>query len=107
MALVHATRTGIPNDHGLISKANLVRPEVEEYIRRYVTDDKDWENVDDKDCWGLNYTEPTTEMKDKIESILHSWGGEHPEEKQAERRQLKLERERFSVAHASRDPETL
>jgi len=48
-----------------------------------------------------------TEIKDKIESILHLWGREHPEEKQAERGQPKLERERFSVPHASRDPETL
>jgi len=55
----------------------------------------------------VNYTEPTTEIKDKIESILHSWGEGHPEEQQAERKQPKLERERFSVPHASRDPDTL
>jgi len=76
-------------------------------MRRYVTDEQEWENVDDEDCWGVNYTEPTTEIKDKIESILHAWEGEHPEEKQAKRRQPKLERERFSVPHASRDPGTL
>ena len=34
-------------------------------------------------------------------------GGKHPAEQQAERQQQKLERERFSVPHASRDPETL
>jgi len=84
-----------------------IHPEVEEYMRRYVTDKKDWEQVDDEDFWGVDYTEPTTEIKDKIESILLSWGGEHPEEKQTEEKQPKLERERFSVPHASRDPETL
>ena len=46
-------------------------PEVEEYMRRYVTDEQDGDNVDDEDCWGVNYTEPTTAIKDKIESILH------------------------------------
>jgi len=84
-----------------------IHPEVEEYMRRYVTDEQDWEQVDDEDCWGVNYTEPTTQIKDKIEPILHSWGGGHPEEQQAERKQPNLERERFSVPHVSRDPETL
>jgi len=56
----------------------------------------------------VNYTEPTTEIKNKIESILHSqWGGGHPEEQQAERKRPKPERESFSVPHASRDPEHL
>jgi len=45
---------------------------VEEYMRRYVTDEQDWGQVDDGDCWGVNYTEPSTEIKDKIVSILHS-----------------------------------
>ena len=49
-----------------------IHPDVEEYMRRYVTDEQDWEQVDDEDCWGMNYTGPTTEIKDKIESILHS-----------------------------------
>ena len=50
-----------------------IHPEIEEYMRRYVTNDQDldWEKVDDEDCWGVNYTEPTTAIKDKIESILH------------------------------------
>ena len=48
-------------------------------MRRFVTDEQDWENVDDEDCCGVNYTEPTTEIKEKIESILHTWGREHPE----------------------------
>jgi len=84
-----------------------IHPEVEVHMRRYFTDEQDWEQVDNEDCWGMNYTGPTTEIKDKIESILHSWGGEQPEEQQVERKQQKLERERFSVPHASRDPETL
>jgi len=55
----------------------------------------------------VNYTDPTTEIKEKIEPILHTWGGEHPEEEQTNRRKLNPERERFSVPHASRDPEIL
>ena len=76
-------------------------------MRRYVTDEQDWEQVDVEDCWGMNYTGPMTKIKDKIESILHSWGGELPEEQQVVRKQQKPERERFSVPHASRDPEIL
>ena len=76
-------------------------------MRRYVTDEQDWENADDEDCWGVNYTEPTTEIKEKIEFILHTWGGEHPEEEQADWRKPNPERERFLVPHASRDPEIL
>jgi len=52
---------------------------------------------------GGNYTEPTTQIKEKIESILHTWGGEHPGEEQDEMTQLNPERERFSVPHASGD----
>ena len=81
-----------------------IHPEIEKYTRRYVADEQDWENVDDEGCWGVNYSGPTTEIKDKVESILHSWGGQHPEEKLVERRQPKPEREKFSVPHASRDP---
>jgi len=47
-------------------------------MRTYVTDQQDWEKVDYEDCWGVIYTEPTTKIKNKIESILHSWGGELP-----------------------------
>ena len=51
---------------------------------------------------GMNYTEPTTEIKNKTST-------RGPEEQQAEpkRKQPKLERERFSVPHASRDPKNL
>jgi len=55
-----------------------IHPEAEEYMRTYVTDQQDWEKVDYEDCWGVIYTEPTTKIKNKIESILHSWGGELP-----------------------------
>ena len=27
-----------------------IHPEIEEYMRRYVTNDQDWEKVDDEDC---------------------------------------------------------
>jgi len=45
------------------------------------------------------------EGKNQVTST-HVVGG-HPAEQQQERQQQKLERERFSVPHASRDPETL
>jgi len=42
-----------------------------------------------------------------METILHTWGGEQPEEEQDEITKLNSERERFSVPHASRDPRIL
>ena len=56
---------------------NLIHPEVANYIPSLVTDEQDWETVDDEDCWGKNYTRP---MKGKIDSFLHTWGGEDPED---------------------------
>jgi len=76
-------------------------------MRRYVSNDQDWEEVDDEDCWGINYTEPTAQIKAKIETILHTWGEEQHEEEQDEVTKLIPERERFSVPHASRDPRIL
>jgi len=84
-----------------------MHPEIEECMQRYVTNDQDWEKVDDEDCWGLNYTETTTKIKEKIESILLTWKGEHPEEEQADMIKPNPDRERFSVPHAARDPEIL
>jgi len=84
-----------------------IHPEIEENMQRYVTNDQDWEKVDDEDYWAVNYTKPTTEIKEKIESILHTWGEKHPEEEQDDMRKLNTERERFSGPHASRDPEIL
>jgi len=52
-----------------------IHPEIEEYMRRYVTNNQDWETVDDEDCWGVNYTEPTSQIGEKIETILHTWPG--------------------------------
>jgi len=40
-----------------------IHPEIEEYMRRYVTNDQDWETVDDEDCWGVNHTEPTSQTQ--------------------------------------------
>ena len=50
-----------------------------------------------------------THNEDQGKNRVHPphMGGKHPAEQQAERQQQKLERERFSVPHASRDPETL
>jgi len=59
-----------------------IHPEIEEYMRRYVSHDQDWEQVDDEDCWGVNYTEPTAQIRGKIETILHIWGEEQPEKEQ-------------------------
>ena len=61
-----------------------IHPEIEEYMRRHVSDDQDWEQVDDEDCWGVDYTEPTAQIREKIETILHTWGEEQPETEQAE-----------------------
>ena len=61
----------------------------------------------DEDCRGINYTESTAQIRGKIETILHTWGEEQPEEAQDEVTKLNPERERFSVPHASRDPRIL
>ena len=84
-----------------------IHPEIEEYMRRYVSKDQDWGKVDDEDCWGMNFTEPTSQIREKMETILHTWGVEQPEEEQDEITKLNPERERFSVSHASRDPRIL
>jgi len=84
-----------------------IHPEIEEYMRKYISNDQDWEQVDDEDCWGVNYTEPTAHIRGNIEAILHIWGEEPPETEQDEITKLIPERERFSVPHASRDPKIL
>jgi len=81
-----------------------IHPEIEEYMRRYVSNVQDWEQVDDEDCWGVNYTEPTAQIRGNIETILHIWGEEKPEKEQDGITKLIPERERLSVPHASRDP---
>jgi len=76
-------------------------------MRKYVSNGQEWEEADDEDCWGVNYTEPTVYMKAKIESILCTWGEEQPEAEQDEAAKQTQERERFLVPHASRDPRIL
>ena len=76
-------------------------------MRRYISNDQDWEQVDDEDCWGVNYTEPTARIKGKIEATLHIWGGTITEPNQEASTKLTPDRERFSVPHASRDPKIL
>ena len=51
--------------------------------------------------------EPTAQIREKIETILHTWGEDQPETEQAEITKLTPERERFSVSHAARDPKIL
>ena len=105
MALVHASRTGIPNDHGRISKTNTPRGKgIDAKIRhgriRLGTSRRQ----------GLLRSElHRTHDRDQKQNwiYLDSWGGGHPEEQQAERKRPKPERESFSVPHASRDPEHL
>jgi len=50
-----------------------IHPEKEDYMRRYVSNDQDWAQVDDEDCWGINHTEPTAQIRENIETILHTW----------------------------------
>ena len=40
-----------------------IHPDIEDYMRRYVSNDQDWEQVDDEDCWGVNYTGKETEAR--------------------------------------------
>jgi len=54
--------------------------EIEEYMRRYVSNNQDWEKADDEHCCGIIYTEPTAQIREKIETILHTWGEEQLEE---------------------------
>jgi len=49
-----------------------IHPEIEEYMQRYVSNDQDWEKVDDEDCWGINYTEPMAQIREKIETSLQN-----------------------------------
>ena len=48
-------------------------------------------------------SEPTAQIRGKIETILHTWGEQQPEETQDKVTKLNPERERFLVPHASRD----
>ena len=57
-----------------------IHPEIEECMRRYVTNNQDWKKVENEDCWGMNYTEPATQIKEMIETILYTWGVHQPEE---------------------------
>jgi len=52
-----------------------IHPEIEEYMRRHVSDDQDWEQVDDEDWCGVDYTEPTAQIRKKIVNILHCGNG--------------------------------
>ena len=81
----------------------------EEYMRRHVSNDHDWEQVDDEDCWGVNYVTPTPQTLGKMSAILHTWGEEQPETSQEVVVAMKSppERERFSVPHVARDPQVL
>ena len=86
-----------------------IHPEIEDYMRRYISNDQDWDQVDDEDCWGIrvNYTEPTTQIRGKIETILHISGEEQPDSEHDVITKSIPERESFSVPHASRDPKIL
>ena len=53
---------------------------------------------------GVDYMEPTPQIREKMTAILHAWGEEQPEIAQAVKIKPSPERERFSVPHAVRDP---
>ena len=55
----------------------------------------------------MNYTWPTIEIREKIDALIHTCRGVPPLKKQEGQKQRKPDRERFSVPHASRDPEIL
>ena len=63
--------------------------------------------VDDEDCWGVDYVAPTPHIREKMTAILHTWGGEQPETAQVVAIKSSPERERFSVPHAAKDPPVL
>ena len=74
MALVHAPGTGISiaqgqvpqkntlRDNGIYAKKGFKRPRLGKGRRRGLL--------------GGNYTEPTSHIREKMETILHTWGGE-------------------------------
>jgi len=72
-----------------------IHPEIEEYMRRHVSDDQDWEQVDDENCWEVDYTEPTAQILEKIQAILQTWGEEQPGTEQAERIKLSQKEKGF------------
>jgi len=76
-----------------------IHPEVEEYMRRYVMDeqDSDLEQVDDEDCWGMNYTGPTMDIKDKSSP---SSTGEFSQRNNRLSRNNRNQREKGSLSHA-------
>jgi len=55
-----------------------LHPEIEAYVRKYVSKGQEWEEADDEDWWGFDYTEPTAHIKAKIESILYTWERNNP-----------------------------
>jgi len=49
-----------------------LHPEIETYMRKYVSNGQEWEEVDDEDCWGVNYTEPTAHINQRLNpSSIH------------------------------------
>jgi len=55
-----------------------IHPKIEEYMRRYVSNDQDWEKVDDEDCWGINYTEPTAKIRENLKPSSTPGGRNNP-----------------------------
>ena len=39
-----------------------IHPEVENFLRRYISDEQDWDAPDDEDCWGSEYISPSKDM---------------------------------------------
>ena len=55
----------------------------------------------------MDYTSPSEEIRRKINSLLQAWGEEVPVEIEEPEASIKPDRERFTVPHASRDPDIL
>jgi len=52
-----------------------INPEIEEFMRRYVTNDQDWEKVDDEDCWGGTIQNPRHRSRRRLNrSSTHGVG---------------------------------
>jgi len=81
--------------------------EAEDFLRRSIAEEQDWDAVDGDECWGSEYISPSIDMVHQIKALLLTWGGKNPPEREAIMERVLPKWERFSVPHTSRDPEML
>ena len=65
------------------------------------------ETVDEEDSWGKDYASQSEKIRRIIDSLPQALGKEVPEEVEEPKASIKPEKGRFSVPHASRDPDIL